>query len=561
MRDDCLFLAYRVAPLDLSVRPRAFVLDPGGRFAEQRIEEVLCSDSTLVSYHLEDLFCYLKGKPAVRAKLVDICQIVRLTMGTRVRYRTRAAPWHIARVLLTVSDSRATVASLMRVMYSREGAHPESQVLAAMSTLATLLSKAWREALVRAESAGETRRFWEVEQPVNQLFLSRQLAGVRVSQRQLLKRLDMVDEEVGRSARLLRNDWGVSDPRDPDALRHAFENAGLPVTWDVIRHEIDETRLDLYAEHNSLATLVKSYRDNVADKRRLLRLGAIGVRRVYPVYNTLGTVSGRIMVSLPGLQFIKRVNRDIVAADPGKTLLYPDFAQFEPGVMADDSRDKTLQRDFNQGDVYAALSRRLFRTSETRNTAKILFLAFCYGMQPKALAKLVSVATHMRGASALAAIDEFFGRYKTLSKWRMSLEFELRRTGRIGTRLGNFRYRSRTGPLSAEEKRWVLSQRIQGTASLILKRIILGVAKRLPEVDILLPMHDALLVQVPEDDLKDARERLRRVFVSEYRKECPSVRPRVVFEDFYRPAQSNPRDFVDGRPNGPVKAHPPAHLT
>jgi DNA polymerase I-like protein with 3'-5' exonuclease and polymerase domains len=526
------------------------VLSPGGRFAERRIEEVLCSDSTLVSYHLEDLFCYLKRKPAVRAKLVDICQIVRLTTGTRVRDRTRAAPWHIARVLLAVSDSRATVASLLRVMYSRDGAHPESQVLTAMSTLAALLSKAWREVLVRAESAGETRRFWEVEQPVNQLFLSRQLAGVRVSQRQLLKRLDMVDEEVSRSARLLRDDWGVSDPRDPDALRHALENVGLPATRAVTKHDIDETRLDLYAEHNSLAALVKSYRDNIADKRRLLRLGAIGVRRVYPVYNTLGTVSGRIMVSLPGLQFIKKANRDIVIADPGKALLYPDFAQFEPGVMADDSRDKTLQRDFNQGDVYAALSRRLFRSAEARNTAKILFLAFCYGMQPNALAKLVSIATHMPGTSARAAIDGFFGRYKTLSTWRMSLGSELRRTGRIGTRLGNFRYRTRTGALSADEKRWVLSQRIQGTASLILKRIILGVAKRLPEVDILLPMHDALLVQAPEGDLEDTREGLRRVFVSECRKECPSVRPRVVFEDFFRPVHLT---CPPGRP-----AHNPA---
>jgi DNA polymerase-1 len=54
--------------------------------------------------------------------------------------------------------------------------------------------------------------------------------------------------------------------------------------------------------------------------------------------------------------------------------------------------------------------------------------------------------------------------------------------------------RSRKGSITGKEQRSAVSQVVQGTASLIFKKVLLEVG-RLEDVTIVLPMHDALLFE------------------------------------------------------------------
>jgi hypothetical protein len=62
--------------------------------------------------------------------------------------------------------------------------------------------------------------------------------------------------------------------------------------------------------------------------------------------------------------------------------------------------------------------------------------------------------------------------------------------------LGNYVCREGSGDLSDKEKRSSVSQVVQGTASLIFKKMLLELSK-LDSVQLKVPMHDAVLIQHP----------------------------------------------------------------
>src|SRR5205807_9828614 len=62
-----------------------------------------------------------------------------------------------------------------------------------------------------------------------------------------------------------------------------------------------------------------------SNKRILLRTGVEG-GRCFPLFDTLGTVTGRIMVVDPHLQHISKKYRAIISASPGHTLVYLDYS-------------------------------------------------------------------------------------------------------------------------------------------------------------------------------------------------------------------------------------------
>jgi DNA polymerase I-like protein with 3'-5' exonuclease and polymerase domains len=262
-------------------------------------------------------------------------------------------------------------------------------------------------------------------------------------------------------------------------------------------------------------------------------MGSLQTGRMFPIYRCLGTVSGRITIDSPNLQHLRRTNRDVFSAEAGNTLIYPDYSQFEPGILADDSEDKYLTRDYNSGDLYVSLSKKVFGSESDRDSAKILFLAFCYGMKPAALSRLAAENTGRPMQEMRRILNSFFGRYKRLYSWAAELRDELVLHGRIRTRLGNSRLRTHvSGRLSQDEARWVISQRIQGTAAMLLKRVIIEIHKKHNNVGILLPMHDALLLQVPRADAEKKKQQIRRIFINTFKEECPEIEPRVSFKLF-----------------------------
>jgi DNA polymerase I-like protein with 3'-5' exonuclease and polymerase domains len=92
----------------------------------------------------------------------------------------------------------------------------------------------------------------------------------------------------------------------------------------------------------------------------------------------------------------------------------------------------------------------------------------------------------------------FFNQFSTYENWKLGVWTEFQTSGRIGTAFGNYLSRSDSDELSEKEKRSAVSQVVQGTASLIFKKALLRMSS-LTNIELKIPMHDAVLFQHPED--------------------------------------------------------------
>ena len=244
----------------------------------------------------------------------------------------------------------------------------------------------------------------------------------------------------------------------------------------------------------------------------------------------LGTVSGRILVSDPYLQQLRRAYRSLVAADPNHRLIYLDYAQFEPGVLAGLSCDAQLIAAYNDGDLYTALAKVLFGDSAQRPTAKRVFLAFSYGMTPDRIATMLAgdAAANERDAYA-AKIATFFQAFPDLAHFRTSQQEALRADGYVKSVFGNRRLRTTTDEhLSLKEQRWAMNHPVQSTASLIFKEALNGIIAEFGVEPVILPVHDAVLLQFPDDEHFDGRaQRASEIMVERFSHRVPGVRARI----------------------------------
>ncbi len=72
-------------------------------------------------------------------------------------------------------------------------------------------------------------------------------------------------------------------------------------------------------------------------------------------------------------------------------------------------------------------------------------------------------------------IEKVFGEFVQLEDYRKRIAKEAHDTGFVCTNLGNYRYKDENDHKAS----WALSQKIQGTASLILKRAIISVNEKI----------------------------------------------------------------------------------
>src|SRR5690606_15256385 len=105
------------------------------------------------------------------------------------------------------------------------------------------------------------------------------------------------------------------------------------------------------APNSSFARSFLQFADATRDETTLRRASGVG-NRLHPIFNVMGTVSGRILVTDPSLQQLRRGYRGLIAPDPNKRLAYLDYAQFEPGIMAFLAADSGFIAAYNEGDVY-----------------------------------------------------------------------------------------------------------------------------------------------------------------------------------------------------------------
>lgn len=390
--------------------------------------------------------------------------------------------------------------------------------------------------------------FVQVEIPLVEVLVAMEMAGVALDiehlkqmSRELYLRITALEREIHEMA---GHPFNVSSTQQLSTV--LFEELGLPAKartktgYSTAAGVLEELRgmhpiIELVLEHRQLSKLKSTYLDALP----LLVNPRTG--RVHTSYHQTGTVTGRISSSDPNLQNIpirteigRQVRRAFIAEE-GCLLLSADYSQVELRIMAHISQDPGLLSAFERGeDIHASTAATVMDvplsqvTPEMRRIAKSINFGLSYGMGAYGLAQ----RTGLSQEEAAEFIANYFARYPQVGEYIEETKRMAREKGYVSTLLGRRRYfpelRSTSrahGRVKRAAERMAINMPIQGSAADILKIAMIrlhgalqerGLASRLT-----LQVHDELVLEVPEGEVKTVAPLVRSVMEGAYGLRAP----------------------------------------
>ena len=247
--------------------------------------------------------------------------------------------------------------------------------------------------------------------------------------------------------------------------------------------------------------------------------------RVHTSYSLVGAQTGRLSSTDPNLQNIPirtaigRQIREAFVPEPGNVLLAADYSQIELRLAAHVADVGPLKEAFAAGeDIHARTATEMYGevTRDSRAAAKTINFAILYGISRWGLAGRLGVEPD----EAQDMIDRYFQRFPGIQRYIVTTLETVRARGYSQTLFGRKtwfpRITSKNPNERAGSERAAINAPIQGTSADIIKRAMarMGPAledANLPNVKMLLQVHDELVFELPEGDVAAASPVIERV--------------------------------------------------
>jgi hypothetical protein len=204
--------------------------------------------------------------------------------------------------------------------------------------------------------------------------------------------------------------------------------------------------------------------------------------------------------------------RPFIQAPPGLALIQADYGQQEVLIAAIHSRDLALLRTYQEGDCYLGLGKQLGLippegTKKThpaeRNRCKPLLLGILYRMSAQGLKTMLKIS----GPEARALHRQLHRTFAAYFAWSGSVVAATRAGQPLVTPLG---WKLHARP-HADSSRSRTNFLVQATGADILHAACLLAADR--GLELIMTVHDSLLIQVPDGDVEPAKALLRDVMI------------------------------------------------
>jgi len=302
---------------------------------------------------------------------------------------------------------------------------------------------------------------------------------------------------------------------------------GQPSTDEDVLAELahDYPLPKLLLEYRGLAKLKSTYTD------KLPRMVNPATGRVHTTYSQAVAVTGRLASNDPNLQNIPirtpqgRRIREAFVAPPGRKIVSADYSQIELRIMAHLSGDEGLRHAFAHGhDVHQATAAEVFGvpldkvTDDERRTAKVINFGLIYGMSAFGLAQNLGTER----ATAQAYIDSYFARYPGVKRYMDETREKARTQGYVetvfGRRLWLPEIKSSNPARRQGAERAAINAPMQGTAADLIKLAMIAVQSFLDSSKLksllIMQVHDELVLEVPEQELKEVKDKVRDLMQS-----------------------------------------------
>jgi DNA polymerase-1 len=270
-------------------------------------------------------------------------------------------------------------------------------------------------------------------------------------------------------------------------------------------------------EYRELGKLKSTYVDALPEM-----VGADG--RIHTSFNQTGAITGRIASSNPNLQNIPirsvqgQQIRQAFVAKPGHLFLAADYSQVELRILAHMSQDEALLEAFRQDqDIHRTTAAAVYGiapedvTYNQRRFAKAVNFGLIYGMGAFRLSR----DSEMTLAESENYIKAYFARFPGIQSYLDATKQMAQKVGYVETLFGRRRYFPVfRGSMSGQNRQaWMRAEReavnhpIQGTAADIIKIAMLRLHEKLApyRAQLLLQVHDELLLELPEEELDVVR--------------------------------------------------------
>jgi DNA polymerase-1 len=370
----------------------------------------------------------------------------------------------------------------------------------------------------------------EIEHPLIEVLAAMEWAGVHVDATVLAG----LAEEFSGELEVLRfrahaeagAEFNLDSPKQVGAI--LFERLGLPHARKTkTGFSTDQKTLEELAhlhplpgmilEHREIAKLLGTYVE------ALPALISARTGRLHTSFSQTRTATGRLASSEPNLQNIPirsargREIRRAFTAPPGRVLVSADYSQVEFRIVAWMAQEEELLGLLAEGaDLHAATARRLFNRepgAEDRRRAKAVNFGILYGQSAFGLARSLGIGR----IEAERIIKDYYAAFPRLKAWMDATLEKARATGLIETLFGRRRpipeINAANGNIRQAAERIAINSPVQGTAADVIKIAMLRLRERLATSegsDIVLQVHDELLVETGEESAETVEEAMRR---------------------------------------------------
>jgi DNA polymerase-1 len=351
--------------------------------------------------------------------------------------------------------------------------------------------------------------------------------------KQLATRIDELAEQAYKQA---GQTFNMASPKQLQEI--LFNQMGLPVlkktpggTPSTAEEVLAELALEyefpkLITEHRGLSKLKSTYTDKLPKVINPI------TGRVHTSYHQAIAATGRLSSTEPNLQNIPirseegRRIRQAFIAPAGKKILAIDYSQIELRIMAHLSGDKALLDAFAKGlDVHKATAAEVFAVAlaevnnEQRRQAKAVNFGLIYGMSAFGLAKQLGISR----SDAQSYVNRYFDRFPGVLRYMEDTRKQAHELGFVETLFGRRLYlpdiNARNMARQKGAERAAINAPMQGTAADIIKMAMIKVDAWLnnqptTDVKMIMQVHDELVFEVPNGDLKRVQTELVAVMES-----------------------------------------------
>lgn len=245
------------------------------------------------------------------------------------------------------------------------------------------------------------------------------------------------------------------------------------------------------------------------------RINTLGLKQDENYRGGMGVRTGRMSMDTPNLQNLSRqtdgpspgnVVRNCIVPRPEHTLLMIDFDQIEARVFAHMTGDQGLIDAFQEGDFFVNIARDIYRDptfskkDPRRQPTKNMLYGRLYGAGNEKMALTAGISVEAASAFNIRFDMLYPGARAFSNLVQRTAQERFNATGDAYVRspITNRRYTAR------EDKTYALvNYLVQGTAAEVLKMKMLEMAAAGLDRHMILPVHDEIILDVPDDELGD----------------------------------------------------------